>query len=250
MEKEKIDEVKEELENGGTRTPSDEVKTDDEKIEKIETTPEPTKDGEEVEGAESEVEAESENSKKEESEKEDPEESKDEVEEKKFTQAQLNELIGIARQEGRKSALKDMLTRYGVSDENELNDVFGRGQQYDVLSDDYENQSGAYKNVLAENALLKTKVPENRWEDVKLILGGKGLEVTEDNIVSMLPTHPEWQEIVKTQETENSEGETENGTGKLESGKHTIESISPTDKPEDDDESEKNRLLRIAGLIK
>ena len=228
MEKEKIDEVKEELENGGTRTPSDEVKTEDEKIEKIETTPEPTKDGEEVEGAE----------------------SKDEVEEKKFTQAQLNELIGIARQEGRKSALKDMLTRYGVNDENELNDVFGRGQQYDVLSDDYENQSGAYKNVLAENALLKTKVPENRWEDVKLILGGKGLEVTEENIASMLPTHPEWQEIVKTQEAENSEGETENGTGKLESGKHTIESISPTDKPEDDDESEKNRLLRIAGLIK
>lgn len=247
MEKEKIDEVKEELENGDTRTPSDEVKTEDERIEKIESTPEPIK---EDEGAESEVEAESENSEKEETESENPEESEEGVEEKKFTQTQLNELIGIARQEGRKSALKEMLTRYGVSDENELNDVFGRGQQYDVLSDDYENQSGAYKNVLAENALLKTKVPESRWEDVKLILGGKGLEVTEENIASMLPTHPEWQEVIKTQEAENSEGETENGTGKLESGKHTIESISPTDKPEDEDESAKNRLFRLAGLIK
>ena len=127
------------------------------------------------------------------------EEAKTEVEEKveekqpespqapMFTQEQVNELVGRARQEGRKSAAQELLKRY-----DELNDLFGKGQSYEVLNDDYQTQSGEFRRISAENALLKSKVPENRWEDVMLILTGKGLDITPDNIMAMTETHPEW----------------------------------------------------------
>ena len=88
--------------------------------------------------------------------------------------------------------MKEIMSRYGVYNENELNDIFGRGQAYDDLDYDYQNQSKSYKDAMAENALLKSHIDENRWDDVKLILSGKGLEVNAENIAALLPTHPEW----------------------------------------------------------
>jgi hypothetical protein len=115
-----------------------------------------------------------------------------ESEEKMLTQSQVNELVGKARQEGRESAMKELLGRYGVGTEDEMNDIFGRGQAYDDLNDEFVGQTTSLKNVMAENALLKTNILEDRWDDVRLILNGKGLDVTKENIEAMLSTHPEW----------------------------------------------------------
>lgn len=135
------------------------------------------------------------------------EEPKAEVEEKMLTQSQVNELVGRARQEGRESAMKELLNRYGVSAEPEMDDVFGKGQAYDSLNDEYTGMSDSYKAVMAENALLKSNIDMGRWDDVKLILSGNGLEVTPENIESMLPTHPEWRAtgVAKTVEGEDGE---------------------------------------------
>lgn len=116
--------------------------------------------------------------------------------EKMLTQSQVNELVGRARQEGRDSAMRELLERYGVGTDSELNDVFGKGQIYDDLSSEFENQGNSYKSVMAENALLKSHIDESRWEDVKLILGGKGLDVNTENIEAMIATHPEWRAAV------------------------------------------------------
>ena len=86
----------------------------------------------------------------------------------------------------------EFLERYGVESDDELNDVFGKGQAYESLNDDYTVQSGRLQELSTENALLKSKADPDRWEDIKLILSGKGLEVNEDNIVSESETHPEW----------------------------------------------------------
>lgn len=119
--------------------------------------------------------------------------------EKTFTQSQVNELVGKARMEGRESALKQLLERYGVNDDVELNDVFGKGQAYDGLNDDYMNQGNLYKDAMTENALLKANVIPGRWDDIKAILGGKNLEVTVENIESMIPSHPEWRAAAGTE---------------------------------------------------
>lgn len=115
--------------------------------------------------------------------------------EKMLTQSQVNELVGRARQEGRESALRELYGRYGVSGDSELNDVFGRGQAYVTLDDDFKAEQSSNKALLAENALLKTKVDESRWEDIKAILGSKNMDITPENIEAEIPTHPEWRQM-------------------------------------------------------
>lgn len=122
--------------------------------------------------------------------------------EKMLTQSQVNELVGKARQEGRESALKDLLLRYGVNDDKELDVIFGKGQTYDDLNDDYSIREKSLREVSAENALLKSHIEEERWDDVKLILQGKGLDVNTQNIEALLPSHPEWRKEVKIAQSE------------------------------------------------
>lgn len=135
------------------------------------------------------------------------EEPKTEVEEKMLTQSQVNELVGRARQEGRESAMKEIMNRYGVSAEPEMDDVFGKGQAYDSLNDEYTGINDSYKAVMAENALLKSNIDIGRWDDVKLILSGNGLEITPENIESMLPSHPEWRATGVASTVEGEDGE-------------------------------------------
>lgn len=107
-------------------------------------------------------------------------------------QSQVNKLVGKAREEGRTAALKELLGKYGVSTGDELDEIFGKGQTYDSLNSELTARDNSIKEVMAENALLKTKIDPERWEDVKLIIGGKGLDISEDNILQFLATHPEW----------------------------------------------------------
>ena len=112
--------------------------------------------------------------------------------EKMIAQSKVNEIAAKARQEGRDSALKELLTKYGVGSDTELDDLFGKGQAFVDLDNEYNIQRQSYSDALAENALLKTRINQDRWEDVKLILGGKGLEITPENIETYLVSHPEW----------------------------------------------------------
>lgn len=154
-------------------------------------------DGQENEAAvESEPEAESESESESEPVQEQGEPEPEQ--EKMLPQSQVNELIGKARAEGRAAAMKELYGRYGVNDDNEMNDVFGKGQGYDLLNDEYNALNGNFKNLSAENALLKSGVVQGRWDDVKAILGMKGLDVTVENIAAELPTHQEWVSAANT----------------------------------------------------
>lgn len=120
------------------------------------------------------------------------EETQEQPMEKMLTQSQVNELVGRARQEGRDSVMRELYGRYGVSNDEEMNDVFGRGQAYMGLDDEYNAAKASMKMLMAENALLKSKVDANRWDDVKAILGTKGYDITPENIEAEIVTHPEW----------------------------------------------------------
>lgn len=119
-------------------------------------------------------------------------ESVEEELERLLTQSQVNEIVGRTRTETREKALREIYDRYGVNDDEELNNIFGRGQAYDVLNENYVSQGDQLRQVMAENALLKSGISQSRWEDAKAILGAKGLDITQDNIISELQTHPEW----------------------------------------------------------
>ena len=176
--------------------------------------------------------------------------------EKMLTQSQVNELVGRARQEGRESALKELYGRYGVSGDSELNDVFGRGQAYLTLDDDFKAEQSSNKALLAENALLKTKVDESRWEDIKAILGSKNMDITPENIEAEIPTHPEWRQTVVTaqaqaqpqQDSLQPQAQAQPQQAVLR--KLGSESTAKDGGNGDDEESEQERAMKLFGFNK
>lgn len=168
------------------------------------------------------------------------EEKKEPVEEEKMlTQSQVNEIVGRARQEGRESAMRELYGRYGVSGDEELDEVFGNGQRYSDLDDEYRVQGDSMRALQAENALLKTKVDEARWGDIKLILGGKGLEITPENIEAEIPSHPEWR---KAEGPEAGEAQEQEPT--------VLRKLGGEAKSADDDEreNEQEQAMKLFGL--
>lgn len=135
-----------------------------------------------------------------------PNEGEPVLPEKMLTQSQVNELVGRARQEGRESAMRELYGRYGVSNDEEMNDVFGRGQTYAALDDEYNKQKESMVQLMTENALLKSNIDAARWDDVKYILKGKGYEVTPENIEAEIASHPEWRTASVATASTNVEG--------------------------------------------
>ena len=180
--------------------------------------------------------------------------------EKMLTQSQVNELVGRARQEGRESALKELYGRYGVSGDSELNDVFGRGQAYLTLDDDFKAEQSSNKALLAENALLKTKVDESRWEDIKAILGSKNMDITPENIEAEIPTHPEWRQTVSVQQQQQAQAQPQQDSLQPQAQpqpqqqavlrKLGSESTAKDGGNGDDEESEQERAMKLFGFNK
>lgn len=181
--------------------------------------------------------------------------------EKMLTQSQVNELVGRARQEGRESALKELYGRYGVSGDSELNDVFGRGQAYLTLDDDFKAEQSSNKALLAENALLKTKVDESRWEDIKAILGSKNMDITPENIEAEIPTHPEWRQTVSVQQQAQAQAQPQQDSLQPQQQpqpqpqqavlrKLGSESTAKNGGNGDDEESEKEQAMKLFGFNK
>lgn len=179
--------------------------------------------------------------------------------EKMLTQSQVNELVGRARQEGRESALKELYGRYGVSGDSELNDVFGRGQAYLTLDDDFKAEQSSNKALLAENALLKTKVDESRWEDIKAILGSKNMDITPENIEAEIPTHPEWRPTVSVQQQSQAQQPQQDSLQPQQAQqpqqqavlrKLGSESTAKNGGNGDDEESEKEQAMKLFGFNK
>ena len=130
------------------------------------------------------------------------------TEEKMIPQSEVNRLVGTTRQEAREKArvelreelrqelMKEFFEKFGVNDEAEMDNVFGKGQQYDILNEDFTRQGSELAGMREENVLLKSEVIPDKWEDAKLILKGKGLEITPENIETEIATHPEWKGVV------------------------------------------------------
>ena len=125
----------------------------------------------------------------------------------KFTQNQVNEIVGKTRTETREKTLRYIYGRYGVKDEAELDELVGNAQALDSYKEKYETERAGWKQTSADRdkelmdvkeqvALLQSGIDSDRFEDAKFILRGKGLEVNLDNIKNELATHPEWQKKV------------------------------------------------------
>jgi hypothetical protein len=120
-----------------------------------------------------------------------------------FSQEEVNDIAGKTRAETRNKTFQYIYDRYGVEDEAGLDELVGNAQRYDSLNEQYESdrkswseQSAARDKELADIkeqvALMQSGIDSTRYEDAKLILKGKGLDVSLENINAEMATHPEW----------------------------------------------------------
>ena len=127
---------------------------------------------------------------------------------KTFTQEDVDKLVGDTRIKTREKTFRYVYDRYGVKSEEEMDALVANAQRYDTQKDMYESDKHAWETERSETegkladmseqiALMQSGVDADRYEDVKLILKGKGLDVTLENIEAQLESHPEWK---KTEE--------------------------------------------------
>ena len=109
-----------------------------------------------------------------------------------LTQSQVDAIAAKARAEGRKSALKELYGKYGVDTDKDLDELLGNGERYGELNEQYKTQEQQIADLQSENVLLKSRIDPSKFDDVKAILSFKNLEVTPENVASMMQTHPEW----------------------------------------------------------
>lgn len=134
---------------------------------------------------------------------------------KTFTQEEVNDIVGKIRVNTREKTFKYIYDRYGVGSEEELDEMVGSAQRLDTFREKYDADKSDWTRQLQERdtqlsdikekvALMESGIDSARYEDAKLILKGKGLEVTLENINNELTTHPEWKkEEVPAQENKN-----------------------------------------------
>ena len=117
-----------------------------------------------------------------------------------FTQEQVNKMAGKSREEGRKAgykagydaAMAELLEKYGVESNDELDGLFADGSRYGEQMARYDDMGRRLKDSETTVALMKCGILPERYSDVKAILNANGMDVTEEAIQSMIPTHGEW----------------------------------------------------------
>lgn len=140
-------------------------------------------------------------------------EEPEEPQQRMFTQEEVNAILSKrigetkerAYREGRESALGELRGKWGVDSDEDLDALFGDGQRYPTLSDEYRSAQKSLSDLKGENALLKAGVPAERWDDVRAIVAYQGGELTEDVVAQLMQTHPEWSPKAKGPHEPNAE---------------------------------------------
>jgi len=93
--------------------------------------------------------------------------------------------------------------------------------------------------------MYDSNIAPERYEDAKLILSGKGLEITPENIKIELETHPEWKKVIPTPDLAGSE--VDETFKKIESPVSTISALgNEADmKPEQSGQTERESVLKM-----
>ena len=123
-------------------------------------------------------------------------------EEKKFSQAEVDKIVADRLKQKESSDMNKVYDKLGIKSDEELESIVKKAQAYDGTKKVLDETSSASQKTSEELAFIKNGIDDKRYDDVRLILKGKGKEVTEENVKSELATHPEWAKQSK-QETPN-----------------------------------------------
>lgn len=105
-----------------------------------------------------------------------------------FTQEEVNDIV----RERLSKSKKVLYTKYGVEDADGLDELVGKAQSYEVLTERIEELRKTNASQTEELAFLKNNIEPSRYDDIRAYFKGKGLEFNAETLVQELSTHPEW----------------------------------------------------------
>lgn len=121
--------------------------------------------------------------------------AKEEVPPTTFTQEQLNDTIRKRLDEQSKRLCK----KYGIVDENGLDEMANKAKSYDELKASYDILAEEVKGLKEQAVLSKNNILADKQDDVRTYFKGKGMDISDESLKELLQTHPEWQpQSVKT----------------------------------------------------
>jgi hypothetical protein len=173
---------------------------------------------------------------------------------KTFTQSQVDEIAGKTRFETREKTFRYIYGRYGVNSEEELDELVGRGQRFELLQEEFDTSKKDWDNhnmlrdkeladIKEQVALMQSGIDSNRYEDAKFILKGKGLDISLENIEKELGTHPEWKKILPETTSEHADKFVKNSESTVPTQKISKLSVLGNDEQNYQGESEEDYAL-------
>jgi hypothetical protein len=114
---------------------------------------------------------------------------------KPLTQEEFDKALKERLAQKEKSDLEKVYARLGIKDDKELDELVKKAQAYDGAKKALDETSGKSQKDSEELAFVKNGIDESRYDDVRLILKGKGKEINSDNIKAELATHKEWLKV-------------------------------------------------------
>lgn len=111
-----------------------------------------------------------------------------EADERTFTQAEVDKIVGKIRSEARERAVKELLNKYGYDDVSQLDETVGESERYAELS----GQQDEMESLRNENLLLRSGITEDRFEDAMAYFAYKDLPMNPITLEEAIESHPEW----------------------------------------------------------
>lgn len=147
---------------------------------------------------------------------------------KTFTQEQLNKIVRSRLDRQSKSTFD----RYGVKDIGGLDDLINKAHSYDAMKEDVEKYELEIAELKQSLAFLRNGINPEREDDIKAHFKGKEIDLTEENLISELETHPEWRKVIEVDSTP----------------KTTIQTLGVEHRDRNIPETESEKLKRIYGI--
>lgn len=105
-----------------------------------------------------------------------------------FTQDQLNDIV----RERLRKASESIYKKYNVIDEKGLDEMADKAKAYDELKASNDELAKEVKNYKEQAVLSNNSILPDKQDDVRTYFKGKGLEISDEALKSLLQTHPEW----------------------------------------------------------
>lgn len=111
--------------------------------------------------------------------------------ERTYTKAEVQDLMKRRVERSHKA----FFTRYGVDDLKGLDDLMHKSKSFSDMETEYGAIQLKNSELARENCFLKNNINPDKYADIIAHFKGNGIDFSEEQLIELLKTHPEWLKV-------------------------------------------------------